>query len=56
VHPEKQVVKITANGKNIELPIIIVPGTNPNTIGIALGYGRGTDALKMMMTITAKTL
>ena len=43
VHPEKQVVKITANGKVIELPIVIVPGTNPNTIGIALGYGRGTD-------------
>ena len=44
VHPEKQVMKVSVNGKNIELPIIIVPGTNPNTIGIALGYGRGTDA------------
>jgi molybdopterin-containing oxidoreductase family iron-sulfur binding subunit len=44
VHPEKPVLRVTANGKNIELPIIIVPGTNPNTIGIALGYGRGTDA------------
>lgn len=46
VHPEKQVVKIGVNGKFIELPIIIVPGTNPNTIGIALGYGRGVDAAK----------
>ncbi|CAA9538854.1 MAG: Molybdopterin oxidoreductase, iron-sulfur binding subunit [uncultured Segetibacter sp.] len=46
VHPEKQVIRITANGKVIELPIIIVPGTNPNTIAIALGYGRGTDAAK----------
>ncbi len=45
VHPEKQVVKVTANGKSIELPIIIVPGTNPDTIGIALGYGRGTDSI-----------
>ena len=44
VHPEKQVVKVSANGKVIELPIIIVPGTNPDTIAIALGYGRGTDA------------
>jgi MoCo/4Fe-4S cofactor protein with predicted Tat translocation signal len=44
VHPEKQVVKVTVNNKSLELPIIIVPGTNPNTIGIALGYGRGTDA------------
>jgi len=44
VHPEKKVIKVTVNGKSIELPVIIVPGTNPNTIGIALGYGRGTDA------------
>jgi MoCo/4Fe-4S cofactor protein with predicted Tat translocation signal len=43
VHPEKDVMKVTVNGKILELPIIIVPGTNPNTIGIALGYGRGTD-------------
>ena len=43
VHPEKQVIKISVNGKVIELPIIIVPGTNPNTIGVALGYGRGAD-------------
>ena len=46
VHPEKNVLKIAVNGKNIELPIIIVPGTNPNTIGVALGYGRGVNAAK----------
>ncbi len=46
VHPEKEVLKIAVNGKTIELPIIIVPGTNPNTVGIALGYGRGIDAAK----------
>lgn len=46
VHPEKPVLKITANGKVIELPIIIVPGTNPDTIAVALGYGRGVDAAK----------
>ncbi|MGI8634055.1 MAG: 4Fe-4S dicluster domain-containing protein, partial [Segetibacter sp.] len=44
VHPEKKVMKIVCNGKTLELAIIIVPGTNPDTIGIALGYGRGTDA------------
>ena len=43
VHPDKPVVKITANGKSLELPIIIVPGTNPNTIAVALGYGCGVD-------------
>jgi MoCo/4Fe-4S cofactor protein with predicted Tat translocation signal len=45
VHPTKQVLKIAVNGKTLELPIIIVPGTNPNTIAVALGYGRGTDAV-----------
>ncbi|WP_207497277.1 TAT-variant-translocated molybdopterin oxidoreductase [Aridibaculum aurantiacum] len=45
VHSEKPVLKITANGKTIELPIIIVPGTNQNTVGIAVGYGRGTNAV-----------
>ncbi len=45
VHPEKPVIKITANGKTLELPVIIVPGTNPDTIAVALGYGRGTNAV-----------
>lgn len=46
VHPDKPVMKITANGKVLELPIIVVPGTNPDTIAIALGYGRGADVIK----------
>ena len=45
VHPEKQVVKVSVGGKSIELAIMIVPGTNPDTIGIALGYGRGADCI-----------
>ncbi len=40
VHPEKQSLKITVNNIPLELPIIIVPGTNPDTVGVALGYGR----------------
>ncbi len=39
VHPEKQTLKITVNGIAQELPIIIVPGTNPDTIAVAVGYG-----------------
>lgn len=41
VHPEKPVMKITVNGKTLNLPILIIPGVNPNTIAIAVGYGRG---------------
>jgi Fe-S-cluster-containing dehydrogenase component/anaerobic selenocysteine-containing dehydrogenase len=40
VHPEKQVIKITVNGKSIELPVLLIPGVQKNTIAIAVGYGR----------------
>ncbi|GAA3949279.1 TAT-variant-translocated molybdopterin oxidoreductase [Hymenobacter algoricola] len=34
------VVKITANGKSIELPVLIQPGQAKGTVSIAIGYGR----------------
>lgn len=40
VNPPKPVVKVTVNGKSVELPALIVPGTDANTIAIAVGYGR----------------
>lgn len=40
VHPPKPVVKVTVNGKSVELPVLIIPGTHPDTIAIAVGYGR----------------
>lgn len=43
VTPEKPVVKITLNGKSIELPVLIVPGNHPKVIAVALGYGRGSE-------------
>ncbi|HRN71756.1 MAG TPA: TAT-variant-translocated molybdopterin oxidoreductase [Ginsengibacter sp.] len=47
VHPEKPVVKIVANGQTIELPALIVPGTHPNVVALAVGYGReSNDASK----------
>ncbi len=44
VHPKKPTLMITIGGKEIELPAMIVPGTEKNTIGIALGYGRSGKA------------
>ncbi|HYE56258.1 MAG TPA: TAT-variant-translocated molybdopterin oxidoreductase [Chitinophagaceae bacterium] len=38
--PEKPVVRVTAGNKNVELPVLIVPGMQNNTIAIATGYGR----------------
>jgi len=40
VNPPKKVVKVTVNGKSLELPALIIPGTQPDTIAIAIGYGR----------------
>ncbi|MFZ4059239.1 MAG: 4Fe-4S dicluster domain-containing protein, partial [Ferruginibacter sp.] len=40
VTPEKPTVKITVNGKSVELPVLIVPGIHPNVVALALGYGR----------------
>jgi MoCo/4Fe-4S cofactor protein with predicted Tat translocation signal len=42
VTPEKPVLKITVNGKSIELPALIIPGLDNNTIAIAVGYGRSS--------------
>ncbi|MEO6837123.1 MAG: TAT-variant-translocated molybdopterin oxidoreductase [Ginsengibacter sp.] len=43
IHPEKPVVKLTANGKTVELPVLIIPGTHPEVIAVALGYGRESN-------------
>ncbi|MBS1509207.1 MAG: TAT-variant-translocated molybdopterin oxidoreductase [Bacteroidetes bacterium] len=40
VHPEKPVVKITVNNKSVELPVLLIPGIQKNTVAIAVGYGR----------------
>ncbi len=40
VHPEKPVISITADNKTIELPVLVVPGMQANTIAVAVGYGR----------------
>ena len=42
VTPEKPVLKITVNGRSVELPALIIPGLNDNTVAIALGYGRSS--------------
>ena len=37
---QNDVVKVTANGHSIELPVLIQPGQANGTVSIALGYGR----------------
>jgi molybdopterin-containing oxidoreductase family iron-sulfur binding subunit len=43
VHPEKPMVKLSYNGKSMELPILIIPGMHPNVVALALGYGRKSN-------------
>lgn len=37
------VIKVTANGRSVELPVYPQPGQKRGTIGIAVGYGRGEN-------------
>ena len=39
-YPEKPLVEFTIGGKKLELPILVLPGMNADTIAIAVGYGR----------------
>ena len=49
VQPPKKVVKLTAGKVTIELPVLIIPGTHPNTVGIAVGYGRAESLGKAVI-------
>lgn len=40
VNPRKPVISIKANGKEVKLPLLIIPGMQANTIAVAVGYGR----------------
>jgi len=38
----KPVIKIKVSGKEVTIPALIIPGTQANTIAIAVGYGRNS--------------
>lgn len=42
-----EMAKVTVNGKSVTLPVYPSPGQALNTIGIALGYGRGGNGEKI---------
>lgn len=43
VDPNKRVLKITVNGKEGTLPVVVIPGMHNNVIAVALGYGRSAN-------------
>ncbi len=38
--PSKPVIEIKANGQSVKLPVLVIPGMDPHTIAVAVGYGR----------------
>ncbi|MFT7344487.1 MAG: MoCo/4Fe-4S cofactor protein with predicted Tat translocation signal [Lentimonas sp.] len=42
-----EMATVTVNGKSITLPVYPSPGQAPETVGIALGYGRGGNGEKI---------
>jgi MoCo/4Fe-4S cofactor protein with predicted Tat translocation signal len=39
----KPVIKVKVGGKELTIPALIIPGTQANTIAIAVGYGRNSN-------------
>ena len=56
VNVEKPVIKVKVRGKSVELPIIVIPGTQENTIAIAIGYGRDKGVGRAVMAADGSTL
>lgn len=39
-YPDKPVIKLSVNNKEVSLPAMVIPGMHPNTIAVPVGYGR----------------
>ena len=44
VHPDKPILKIKVGNQEVTLPALIIPGMEPNTIAVAVGYGRNVKS------------
>ena len=53
-HPERQLVKLKANGAEVSIPVIAVPGLPDGVFAIALGYGRQSADPKNTVPQTLK--
>ena len=45
-YQEKPLIDLTVNGRKVSLPAMVVPGMNPDTIAVAVGYGRSANFSK----------
>jgi MoCo/4Fe-4S cofactor protein with predicted Tat translocation signal len=56
VTTSKPVIKLKVRGTEVELPIIVIPGTHPNTIAVAIGYGRDENVGRAVKAAGGGTL
>jgi MoCo/4Fe-4S cofactor protein with predicted Tat translocation signal len=47
----KPMLELTVGNKKLELPIIVIPGTQANTIAVAVGYGRVKEIGRAVVAI-----
>jgi len=45
-YPSKPTIELTVNGIKKTLPALVIPGMDPNTIAVAVGYGRSENFAK----------
>lgn len=45
-YQDRPLVEITVGNKKVTLPVMVVPGMDPNTIAVAVGYGRSENFAK----------
>lgn len=45
-YQDRPTIELTVGNRKVELPVMVVPGMDPNTIAIALGYGRSEKFAK----------
>ncbi len=45
-YQNRPLIEVTANNKTVKLPVMVVPGMDPHTIAIAVGFGRNLEFAK----------
>ncbi|MGV3528222.1 MAG: TAT-variant-translocated molybdopterin oxidoreductase [Flavisolibacter sp.] len=45
-YQDRPTIELTAGNKKVTLPVMVVPGMDPNTIAVAVGYGRSENFAK----------
>jgi MoCo/4Fe-4S cofactor protein with predicted Tat translocation signal len=51
INPGKPVIKVKVGNYEVELPVIVIPGVQSNTIAIAVGYGRAPEIGRSVITM-----